>query len=61
VIGLHAVAVLHWAQSMGIGTLPFWALQRDNGGCPGAKGAGTGSGITQPTWFFSRVFERLTG
>src|SRR6202012_398385 len=44
-----AIAVLHWAQSKGIGTLSFWALQRDNGGCPGTKGAGTCSGIAQPT------------
>jgi hypothetical protein len=53
----QAVAILLWADRMGIGTLSFWALQRDNGGCPGTKGAGTCSGITQPTWFFSHVFE----
>jgi hypothetical protein len=53
----QALAVLLWADRMGIGTLSFWALQRDNGGCPGTKGAGTCSGITQPTWFFSHVFE----
>jgi hypothetical protein len=56
----QAVAVLLWADRMGIGTLSFWALQRDNGGCPGTKGAGTCSGITQPTWFFSHVFELFT-
>lgn len=55
-----AVALLYWADRMGTGTLSFWALQRDNGGCPGTKGAGTCSGITQPTWFFSHVFERFT-
>jgi hypothetical protein len=32
----------------------------DNGGCPGTKGAGTCSGIIQPTWFFSHVFELFT-
>ena len=53
----QAVALLVWAYRMGIGTLSFWALQRDNGGCPGTKGAGTCSGITQPTWFFSHVWE----
>jgi hypothetical protein len=52
-----AVATLVWAKSHGIGTLSFWASQRDNGGCPGTKGAGTCSGLTQPTWFFSHVFE----
>jgi Glycosyl hydrolases family 18 len=56
----QAVAILLWADRMGIGTLSFWALQRDNGGCPGTKGAGTCSGITQPTWFFSHVFELFT-
>jgi hypothetical protein len=55
-----AFALLRWADQMGIGTLSFWALQRDNGGCPGTKGAGTCSGLTQPTWFFSHVFEHFT-
>jgi hypothetical protein len=53
----QALGVLLWADRMGIGTLSFWALQRDNGGCPGTKGAGTCSGITQPAWYFSHVFE----
>jgi hypothetical protein len=56
-----ATTVLNWARSNGIGTLSFWALQRDNGGCPGTKGAGTCSGITQPTWYFSNTFEPFTG
>jgi hypothetical protein len=55
-----AIAVLNWAQGKGINTLSFWALQRDNGGCPGTKGAGTCSGIDQPTWYFSHVFEHFT-
>jgi hypothetical protein len=56
----NAVAILHWAQQQGIGLISFWALQRDNGGCPGTKGAGTCSGVSQPTWYFSHVFERFT-
>jgi hypothetical protein len=55
-----AVTLLHWAQQQGIGTLSFWALQRDNGGCPGTKGAGACSGVTQPDWYFSHVFEHFT-
>ena len=55
-----ATTVLGWAQSSGLGTLSFWALQRDNGGCPGTKGAGTCSGIPQPTWYFSHAFEPFT-
>jgi hypothetical protein len=55
-----AVTILKWARSMGIGTLSFWALQRDNGNCPGTKGAGNCSGLTQPTWYFSHTFEPFT-
>ena len=55
-----AVTILQWAQQQGIGFLSFWALQRDNGGCPGTKGAGTCSGVAQPTWYFSHVFEHFT-
>jgi hypothetical protein len=55
-----APALLHWAERQGIGTLSFWALQRDNGGCPGTKGAGTCSGVAQPEWYFSHVFEPFT-
>jgi hypothetical protein len=52
-----AVATAAWARIKGVGMLSMWALQRDNGGCPGTKGAGTCSGVTQPNWFFSHVFE----
>ncbi len=55
-----AIAAVKWADSNGIGTLSFWALQRDNGGCPGTKGAGSCSGLSQPTWYFSHVFESFT-
>jgi hypothetical protein len=55
-----ASALLSWAQQQGIGFLSFWALQRDNGGCPGTKGAGTCSGVSQPDWYFSHTFEPFT-
>jgi hypothetical protein len=55
-----AVTILRWAQRQHIGFLSFWALQRDNGGCPGTKGAGTCSGVTQPDWYFSHVFAHFT-
>jgi len=55
-----AITIVNWARSMGIGTLAFWALQRDNGNCPGTKGAGNCSGLTQPTWYFSHTFEPFT-
>jgi hypothetical protein len=55
-----AITILHWAQHQGIGLISFWASQRDNGGCPGTKGAGTCSGVAQPDWYFSHVFEHFT-
>ena len=55
-----AVTVEHWARSHGLAELSFWALQRDNGSCPGTKGAGNCSGLTQPAWYFSHTFEPLT-
>jgi hypothetical protein len=56
-----AATVYNWAVSKGINEISFWALQRDNGGCPGTVGAGTCSGISQSTWFFSNAFEPFTG
>ncbi|HEV2374442.1 MAG TPA: glycosyl hydrolase family 18 protein [Streptosporangiaceae bacterium] len=55
-----ATTVLNWAKSKGIDMISFWAIERDNGGCPGVKGAGTCSGIVQPTWYFSQHFEPFT-
>ena len=46
-----------WAASHGLGELSMWALQRDNGNCPGTQGAGSCSGVAQPTWYFSHVFD----
>jgi hypothetical protein len=56
-----AVPLLQWADQQGIGFLSFWALQRDNGTCPGTKGAGACSGVAQSQWFFSHAFEPFTG
>ena len=55
-----ATTVMNWAQSNGLGMLSTWAVQRDNGRCPGTKGAGSCSGITQTHWFFSHLFEPFT-
>ena len=55
-----ASTVEHWATSKGVAELSFWAIQRDNGGCPGTKGAGTCSGLVQSTWQFSHIFEPFT-
>ncbi|WP_020659425.1 glycosyl hydrolase family 18 protein [Amycolatopsis benzoatilytica] len=56
-----ATAVYDWAASKGINELSFWALQRDNGGCPGTGGSDTCSGIAQDKWYFSHTFAPFTG
>jgi chitinase len=55
-----APTVESWAASTGIAELSFWALQRDNGGCPGTAGSDSCSGVAQSTWQFSRAFEPFT-
>jgi len=37
--------------------ISIWAIQRDNGGCPGTIDSDTCSGIRQPAWAFSRLLE----
>ncbi|MFI5619802.1 glycosyl hydrolase family 18 protein [Streptomyces sp. NPDC051567] len=56
-----ATAVRDWATAQGINTLSIWALQRDNGGCPGTAGSDTCSGIVQDPWYFSHAFAPFTG
>ncbi|KIE26750.1 chitinase [Streptomyces sp. MUSC 125] len=51
-----ATTVYDWAVAQGINTLSFWALQRDNGGCPGSPASDTCSGIAQDTWYFTHTF-----
>lgn len=55
-----AYRLLHFARSRGISTLSFWAIQRDNGSCPGTNGSDDCSGIAQKTWAFSRLLEPFT-
>jgi hypothetical protein len=55
-----APTVLNRAESKGINTLSFWALERDNGGCVGTGGSDTCSGIAQSTWYFSNTFAPFT-
>ncbi|MBD0675584.1 glycosyl hydrolase family 18 protein [Streptomyces sp. CBMA156] len=56
----NATTVYNWAVAKGINTLSFWALQRDNGGCPGTKGNDNCSGIAQNTWDFTHIFAPFT-
>jgi hypothetical protein len=50
-----------FAHSKGVNTLSIWAIQRDNGGCPGNGGANACSGIVQNPWDFSHALEPFTG
>jgi hypothetical protein len=56
-----ASTVYDWAVAKGINTLSFWALQRDNGSCPGSGASDTCSGIAQDTWYFTHTFAPFTG
>src|SRR5882757_6352409 len=48
-----------WAMT-GIAFLSFWALQRDNGNCPGSPAADNCSSISQSQWFFTHTFAPFT-
>ena len=49
-----------FARSVGINTLSIWAIQRDNGGCPGTTDSNSCSGIAQNPWDFSHILEPFT-
>jgi hypothetical protein len=55
-----AKAVRRWARAKHLAELSFWALQRDNGGCPGTGGSDSCSGVAQARWRFSHIFEPFT-
>src|SRR3954452_7577733 len=56
----NAQTVTNWAKTQGIRSLSFWALQRDNGGCPGGAAADNCSGVSQSTWQFSKIMQSFT-
>jgi hypothetical protein len=56
-----AQAMLNFAKANNMNFMSIWAIQRDNGGCPGSRGQNTCSGITQNTWDFSHALEPFTG
>ena len=56
-----AQAMLNFAQASNLNFLSSWAIQRDNGGCPGTRDSNTCSGITQNTWDFSHLLAPFTG
>jgi hypothetical protein len=56
-----AQRVLDFARLNGLNTLSIWAIQRDNGGCPGQTGSNDCSGIVQNTWDFTHLLQPFTG
>jgi hypothetical protein len=56
-----AQVMLSFAQANTMNLLSIWAIQRDNGGCPGTRDSNTCSGITQNTWDFSHLLGPFTG
>jgi hypothetical protein len=56
-----AQRLLDFAKVNGISILSIWAIQRDNGGCPGQTDSNNCSGIVQNTWDFSHLLEPFTG
>jgi hypothetical protein len=56
-----ATTMLNFAQANNMNFLSIWAIQRDNGGCPGTRDSNTCSGITQNPWDFSHILEPFTG
>src|SRR4051794_5320562 len=47
--------ITRWAGARGIGELSFWAVGRDNGGCPGTPGADDCSGVAQAPYQFTSL------
>jgi chitinase len=47
--------ITDWATSKNIAELSFWALGRDNGGCPGLASSDDCSGIAQTNWQFTHI------
>jgi len=55
-----AQRILDFARTNGISELSMWAIQRDNGGCPGVTGSNDCSGIVQNTWDFTHLLSPFT-
>jgi Glycosyl hydrolases family 18 len=55
-----AARVRRFAEDVGIGTLSMWAIQRDNGACPGRIDSNTCSGIVQREWAFTHLLQPFT-
>ena len=52
--------ITEWARDKNIAELSFWALGRDNGGCPGTPGSDSCSGVAQSDWQFTHLMVPFT-
>ncbi len=55
-----AQTTINFALANNLNLLTIWAIQRDNGGCPGTAGNNLCSGITQNNWDFSTTLGAYT-
>lgn len=55
-----AAEIETFAVRHGLGALSMWAIQRDNGGCPGQVGRDDCSGVAEAPWAFSHVLAPFT-
>jgi Glycosyl hydrolases family 18 len=55
-----AARLRRFAEHVGIGTLSMWAIERDNGACPGRIDSNTCSGIVQRQWAFTHLLQPFT-
>jgi Glycosyl hydrolases family 18 len=53
--------VARFARTHRLPLVSIWAIQRDNGGCPGTMDSNSCSGIRQPRWAFSHLIESYAG
>jgi Glycosyl hydrolases family 18 len=56
----EAQDVLYFAKAHRLRLISIWAIQRDNGRCPGVIDSNSCSGITQRTWQFSHLLAGFT-
>jgi chitinase len=60
VFGLAAARdITRWARERGLGELSFWAVGRDNGGCPGTAGADDCSGVAQQPYQYTGIMKQF--
>jgi chitinase len=53
--------LVSWANQNRIGSLAFWSVGRDNGGCAGGGISPSCSSIAQSQYQFTNIFKGFTG